>query len=76
MTSQEKCDIHFSTGLGPTPIVVPEEVIYARGWHGRLLGDSSRLWETRLVQIVVIECGQERLQSTGLEISHIKGFVD
>lgn len=21
MTSQEKCDIHFSTGLGPEPVV-------------------------------------------------------
>jgi len=31
--------------------VVPEEVIYARGWHGLLLRASSLFWEMRLLQV-------------------------
>ena len=47
MTSQEKCDIHFSTGLGPQPVDSREVDVLIKDYElkiGYLTEHFSRMW--------------------------------
>jgi hypothetical protein len=54
--------------------VVLEEMIYAQGWHGRLLGASS-LRRNSVRFKMAREPQQEHLRNAPLEIALIPGFV-